>query len=355
MNSYLKKKQIKKFNPNGVASKGKLFGLPFTPETAEIVIIPVPWDVTTSFKDGTSLGPNAILNVSSQIDLHIPDIPDAWKMGIAMLPIDEEWMKKNSEARKYAVQYIRYLEGEEVKLKYKDINIILKNINALSDNINDWVYARSAEILDANKIPAVLGGDHSSPYGLIKAINDRHEDFAVLQIDAHADLRHAYEGFNHSHASIMNNALALDNVSRLIQVGIRDLCEQEHEKINNDTRIITFFDQQIKKQMLEGVLWSTIVHDIIDKLPDQIYISLDIDGLDPTLCPNTGTPVPGGMSFDQLIYLLKSIAESGKKILGFDICEVSGNQGEWDAIVGSRLLYYLSIITGVSNKLLQMS
>jgi agmatinase len=355
MNSYLKKKQIKKFDPNAVAQKGKLFGLPFTPETAEIVVIPVPWDVTTSFKDGASLGPSAILDVSSQIDLHIPHIPDSWKLGITMLPIDNEWLKKNNEARKYALQYIRYLEGGELKLEDKEIHIISKNINALSVNINDWVYAKSKEILDSDKIPVVLGGDHSSPYGLMRAIDENQSDFGVLHIDAHADLRPAYEGFTHSHASIMYNLLELDHVSKLVQIGIRDLCEQENEYIINDSRIRTFFDHNIKNQLFEGIRWSLIVDEIIDELPDNIYLSLDVDGLDPSLCPNSGTPVPGGLSFDQLTYLLDKIAESGKRIIAFDICEVAGNQGEWDAIVGSRLLYYLSIITGVSNKLLQMS
>ena len=353
MNTYLKKKQIKKFNPNGVGQKGTLFGLPFTPETAEIIIIPVPWDVTTSFKDGASLGPKAILDVSPQIDLFLPYIPDAWQMGISMLPIDQEWMKNNSQARVFAAQYIKHLEGSGIKLKDKEAHLIIKNINALSDNINDWVYNKSVEILQDGKIPVVLGGDHSSPYGLMKAISDKYESFGVLQIDAHADLRKSYEGFKHSHASIMSNLLELDNVSNLIQVGIRDYCEAENEVMKTDRRIVTFLDREIKQQTFEGVLWNSVVNQIVNELPDDLYITLDIDGLDPALCPGTGTPVPGGLSFDQLIFLLDRIALSGKRIIGFDLCEVSGNQGEWDAIVGSRILYYLSNITGVSNKLLQ--
>jgi agmatinase len=352
MNSYLKKKQIKKFDPNGVGQKGHLFGLPFTTETAEVVVIPVPWDVTTSFNDGTSLGPRAILDVSPQIDLYLPGIPDAWQLGISMLPIEEGWVKKNQEARKYAVEYIRYLEGDGVELKDKDINLILKNINALSGNINEWVRNRSREILEAGKIPAVLGGDHSSPLGLMQAVNDKNRSFGVLQIDAHADLRPAYEGFTHSHASIMHNMLELDHVEKLVQVGIRDFCEQEASVMKSDARIVTFLDHELKKQAFEGVLWSSQVYQIIEELPDDIYITLDIDGMEPYYCPGTGTPVPGGLSYNQLIYLFDKIAASGKRILGFDICEVSGNQGEWDAIVGSRILYYLSNITGITNKLL---
>jgi len=353
MSTYLKKKQIKKFNPNGVGQKGTLFGLPFTPETAEINVIPVPWDVTTSFNDGASRGPKAILDVSSQIDLFLPRIPKAWQLGISMLPIDEEWMENNNQARKFAAQYIKHLEGNDVKLEDKEINVIIKNINALSENINEWVYKKSMDVLGDGKIPAVLGGDHSSPFGLMKAINDKHDSFGVLQIDAHADLRRSYEGFSHSHASIMYNLLKLDNVNNLVQLGIRDFCEQENEIMKTDRRIVTFLDNEIKKQTFEGVLWSSIVNQVINELPDNIYITLDIDGLNPALCPGTGTPVPGGLSFEQLIFLFDKIAGSGKRIIGFDVCEVSGNQGDWDAIVGSRILYYLANITGVTNKLLQ--
>jgi agmatinase len=353
MSSLLKKKQIQKFDPNGVGQKGRLFGLPFTPETAEVVVIPVPWDVTASFTDGTSLGPKAILDVSSQIDLYLPNIPNAWQLGISMLPIDAGWVKENRRARKHATEYIKYLEeADGTGQSDRDINLILNNINALSRNINEWVHGRSCELLEAGKIPAVVGGDHSSPLGLMQAVSGMNNAFGVLQIDAHADLRPAYEGFTHSHASIMHNLLELDHVEKLVQLGIRDFCEQEASVMESNPRIVTFFDHELKKQEFEGVSWSAQVAQIIEELPDDIYITVDIDGLEAYYCPGTGTPVPGGLSYSQLIYLFDKIAASGKRILAFDICEVCGNQGQWDAIVGSRILYYLSSITGISNKLL---
>ena len=127
-----KKRQIREFDPNGVGQEGKLFGLPFDHETSEVIVIPVPWDVTTSFKDGASLGPEMILKVSSQIDLFLHRIPDAWKLGITMLPIDDEWISKNNQARKYAIEYIKYLEGKSIQLSDKEIEVILHNINSLS-------------------------------------------------------------------------------------------------------------------------------------------------------------------------------------------------------------------------------
>jgi len=352
MNSYPKNKLIKNFDPNGVGQAGKLFGLPFDQETSEIIVIPVPWDVTTSYKDGASLGPEAILKASSQIDLFLHRIPDAWKLGITMLPIDDDWISKNNEARKYAKAYIEQLESNSTLLSDTDSRLILKNINTLSNGINNWVFVTSKDILAANKIPVVVGGDHSSPFGLMKAISASNDEFGVLQIDAHADLRPSYEGFKFSHASIMHNLLTFENVSTLVQVGIRDVCEQEHGIMENDSRIITFYDAFMARERFDGVLWSHQVDEIVDSLPDNIYISLDIDGLEQFYCPSTGTPVPGGMSYNQLIYLFERIMDSGKKILAFDICEVSGTKGEWDAIVGSRLLYNLANVTAVTQKLL---
>ena len=351
MTSYAKKKQIKKFDPNGVGQKGRLFGLPFTKETAEIVVIPVPWDVTTSFKDGASLGPQSVLNVSTQIDLVMPGIKDAWKFGICMLPIDDEWIVKNDQARKFAKEYIKFLEGEPIELSGKDIDLILQNINKLSYKINEWVYSKSTELLKENKMPVVLGGDHSAPYGLMLAISNHYKEFGVLQIDAHADLRPAYEGFKFSHASIMHNLLKMGNVTKLVQVGIRDFCEQEQEVMMGDKRITTFYDEQLAKERFEGATWKEQVDRILSALPDNIYISLDVDGLEQIYCPGTGTPVPGGLSFNQLIYLFERVIESGKTIISFDICEISGKNGDWDAIVGSRLLYNLSNFAAVTQKI----
>src|SRR5690606_2133030 len=119
---------------------------------------------------------------------------------------------------------------------------------------------------------------------------------AVLQIDAHADLRRAYEGFQYSHASIMYNILEeIPAVTKLVQVGIRDYCDEEFEAITKSQgRIVTFFDRDLKAGAYQGKTWDQQTDEIIRELPERIYISFDIDGLDPKLCPNTGTPVPGG-------------------------------------------------------------
>jgi len=184
-----------------------------------------------------------------------------------------------------------------------------------------------------------LGGDQSTPLGLSKALSKKYDDIGILHIDAHADLRNAYEGFEFSHASIMFNAIKMPQVSRLVQLGIRDYCEAEVQLIQSDPRIHTYFDREIKHREYSGENWAGICHEIIGKLPEKVYISLDIDGLDPKLCPNTGTPVPGGLEFEQVLFLVEKLTASGRKVIGFDLNEVSPGEDEWDANVAARLLY----------------
>jgi agmatinase len=188
---------------------------------------------------------------------------------------------------------------------------------------------------------------------MIQALAEQNENFGILQIDAHADLREAYEGFEFSHASIMYNALKIKQVQKLVQVGIRDYCEEELNLIKNSSdRIKTFFDRDIKYAQYNGDSWDRICNRIVSELPDKVYLSFDIDGLDPKLCPNTGTPVAGGFEAEQVLYLLERLVNSGKKIIGFDINEVSpGDEGgDWDANVAARLLFRIVNLTALSQE-----
>jgi agmatinase len=184
----------------------------------------------------------------------------------------------------------------------------------------------------------------------LKALSEIHTDgFGVLQIDAHCDLRDAYEGFTHSHASIFFNALKIPAIQKLVQVGVRDYCEDELRYINNSNgRIKTFFDQDLKERQFNGVNWNVLCDEIVDTLPQKIYISFDIDGLDPKFCPDTGTPVPGGFELQEVFYLFKKVVQSGRKIIGFDINEVGG-EFEWDGNVGARAVYKMIALLGKSQ------
>ena len=198
---------------------------------------------------------------------------------------------------------------------------------------------------------ALLGGDHSTPLGLLQALAEKHPQFGILQIDAHFDLRKAFEGFTHSHASIMYNALDLPQVHKLVQVGIRDYCQEEVDVVAQyPGRIHCFYDRDLRRSVLHGENWWTICKRIVHSLPKEVYISFDIDGLDPSLCPNTGTPVPGGLQWEEVLMLLETIVESGRKIIGFDLVEVSGaTENEWDAIIGARMLFKLCNLTMASQ------
>jgi agmatinase len=337
-----------KFDPNGPGIQGQLFGLPFTPETAELIVVPVPWEVTVSYHGGASLGPAAILDASTQVDLFMKDIPEAWKLGISMLPIPQGMEQESARLRELAGQYLSRLDANGVVAAEEPL---LQKINESCENLNIYIKNIVTKLMRDGKMVALLGGDHSIPLGYLRALPNFYARFGILQIDAHADLRKAYQGFAYSHASIMHNALKIPAVNRLIQVGIRDLCEEESEMIHRARgRIVTFFDEDIKGAMYAGKTWDNICDKIIEVLPENIYISFDIDGLDPKLCPNTGTPVAGGLEFFQVVHLLKRIVVAGKRIIGFDLNEVApARDNDWDANVGARLLYQLASWTAVTR------
>lgn len=338
-----KAEKIAAFDPNGIGlENGHFIGLPFDEEDAKTVLLPVPWDVTVSFSEGTSTGPQNILECSPQLDLYDVEMPEAWKAGIYFRQPDEDWLEKNNALRPFAKQYIEFLEkggNPSTNSEYKSIQ---QKINQASFELNDWVYTQSKNLMEKGKRVGVIGGEHSVPLGFIQALSERHEDFGILQIDAHQDLREAYEGFECSHASIFYNVLKINNVKKLVQVGIRDHCEAEMNLAYAEKeRVSVWLNQSIKEYILSGKNYLELCEKIIAPLPQKVYISFDIDGLSPDLCPNTGTPVPGGLSFDEANILIKKLVESGRQIIGFDLCEVAGVGHEWDGNVGARVLYKL--------------
>ena len=348
-----KQKKIDRFNPNAVGEvNANLFGLPFTTDEAGIVIIPVPWEVTVSYGGGTAAGPRAVFDASFQVDLYDPLVKDAWKVGIAMDVIPELIEEKSVKHRKQAIHFIEQFTLGNTPEKDSGQLTIVEEVNQACREMNSWVRDRVMFFLEKGKVVGLLGGDHSTPLGMMQALGERFGDFGVLQIDAHADLRQAFEGFEFSHASIMFNALKNSKVKKLVQVGIRDYCDAEVNIIRaSNGRVATFFDRDIKHAQYNGETWASICDRIINELPEHVYLSFDIDGLDPKLCPNTGTPVAGGFEVDQILFLLERLIQTDKKIIAFDINEVSPGEDEWDANVGARLLYRIANLVGKSNGL----
>jgi agmatinase len=335
------------FDPNSVGLKSNnIFGLPFSEEQSELVLLPVPWEVTVSYRTGTARGPENIFNAAMQVDLYDPDVLDGWKKGFYMLPIDKNIRTKSDYLRQCVELIISHMvEGGAVE-DNAQLSEKLIEINEGGKMMLDWVHEMTSNLLKNGKKVGLVGGDHSTPLGFIKAISEVHPDFGILQIDAHADLREAYEGFVYSHASIMYNVVTtIPQMKKLVQVGIRDYCDEELQMINESNgRIVTFFDKDIKTREYEGDTWKAICTDIVAALPQKVYISFDIDGLDPKLCPNTGTPVPGGFEAEQIFYLFRLVKQSGREIIGFDVNEVSSGHHSGDgidAITGARVLYKL--------------
>lgn len=343
---------VEKFDPNSVGNpNNNIFGLPTTEENSRLVILPVPWEVTVSYGAGTARAPEAICKASFQVDLFDSEIPDAWQQGFYVRNIDRKILMKSDYLRKEAELYIDYIsKGDDVNAN-QFMTRTLKEVNEGSLFLNNWVYEQTRALLAKNKLVALLGGDHSSPLGFYKAIAEQYPDFGILQIDAHCDLREAYEGFNYSHASIMYNALnEVPQISKLVQAGIRDLGSDEFDYIRNSNgRVISYFDRDIKYRQYEGETWKQIVEEIIGQLPQNVYISFDIDGLDRKLCPHTGTPVPGGFETEEVFYLFKKLLDSGRKLIGFDLVEVGISENDWNANVGARVLYKLCNLLVASN------
>lgn len=325
------------FDPDAAAGAGSgIYGLPFTPDEARVVIVPVPFEATTSYGGGTSRGPEAVLEASKQVDLFDAELGKPYEAGIAMLDVPKKIARWNREAKELAKPVVK-AGGATTK----STRAAAEKVNGISEKVNDWVYATTKSLLDAGKMPVTLGGDHSVPFGAIRAYAETYPGLGILHLDAHADLRDAYEGFTWSHASIFHNVMTrLDGVARLVQVGVRDLGLAEQAMIDNSHgRIVTFHDTRLAARKEEGEPFARIADEIAAALPDVVYLSWDIDGLDPTLCPSTGTPVPGGLSWNEAIALLRALLRANKRIAGLDLCEIAPGETEWDANVGARLLY----------------
>ena len=349
-----KQEIINSFDPSqpGLA-EATIFGLPFTAQQSEIIIIPVPWEVTVSYGSGASLGPQAILEASFQVDLCHQDFPELWKLGMYYAEIPSHWHKNSNKYKELAQPIIQALEKGEDLNNNPTLLTNLESINLECRNLHTEVKEQVLFWMNQGKKVVLLGGDHSTPLGYYEALATKHEDFGILHLDAHMDLRIAYEGFTYSHASIMYNALQIPNISKIVQVGIRDFCQQEVDNVVKENgRVIVHTDSDLKTAYFDGITWKQQCDKIISELPNKVAISLDIDGMYPWYCPNTGTPVPGGFSFEQATYLFNKLAASEKEIIGFDLVEVApGENDDWDGNVGARMLFHLCGILAKNNGL----
>lgn len=323
------------FDPDAAITNGALFGLPHGREDAGVVVIPVPFDATASYGTGSARGPAAIRDASAQIDLHDTTFGDIWRRGIFMEPEPEDIAALSEQTRALTGPIINKGGPDD-----RDADAISR-IDDAGEQVRSHVRDRVAAALAEDRFPVVLGGEHSVSLGAIEAAAEA-GPIGVFQIDAHADLRKSYEGFRYSHASVIRNVLELcPNVASVSQVGIRDLSRGERDYAARSGRVRMYHDDAIASRLATGLLYDVIPSEIISGLPDRVYLTVDIDGLDPSLCPSTGTPVPGGLSWRELTLLLRKLKRSGKTVVGADLVEVAPGPTEWDANVGARVLYRL--------------
>lgn len=323
------------FDPDAPAGGDGLFGLPHGPDLARVVVIPVPFEATASYGKGTAKAPERVLDASRQVDLFDAQTGEPWRAGIAMLPVDPRIIELDAAASADASVVIA--AGGAHTAEHE---AAVQRVNAAGAEVNSRVYDAAKALMARGKIVGVLGGDHSAPFGAIRAAAERHPGLGILHVDAHADLREAYEGFTWSHASILFNVHEkIQGIGHIVQMGIRDFGKAEAKRIDAWPDVTTFTDAELAWEQASGESFMRIAARAVKRLPPKVWVTFDIDGLDPALCPATGTPVPGGLSWREALLLLQLLSEE-HEIVGFDLCEVG--DAEWDANVGARLLYKLA-------------
>ncbi len=311
------------------AAPGTAFDLGMSPGEARVLVIPVPWEATVSGGTGTVDGPRAALAASEEMDLHDPAAGEAWRCGIAALPEPGGLRERSGAALALAA---RAREGDRTAAR---------RVDALAAGVVDWVADAVDRTLASGRVPLVLGGEHGLSPGAHRAAAAHAPGLGILHVDAHADLRDSYEGMRFSHASALARTLELPGVARLVQVGLRDVAPAEVRAARAaGDRVAWFDDDTIGRRTLAGEPFLEIAREVVGALPGTVWVSLDVDGLDPALCPGTGTPVPGGLSFREISCLLGEISRSGRRLLGADVVEVG--PGPADGRVAARLLYRLA-------------
>ena len=258
---------------------------------ARAVVLPVPYDFTTTYQGGTRQGPDAILAASRNMELWDEEIGAIYRSGIHTLPA----LEPAAEGPAAMVERVERAVG--------------------------W-------ILDQGKLPAILGGEHSITTGSVRAAARRHAGLSVLQIDAHADMRDEYLGTPHSHACVMRR---VREIVPAASVGIRSLGEEEASYLERHRQPIWSVRQF---RSLER-RWDPI----LSALTDQVFITFDLDGLDPSVLPATGTPEPGGLDWYEAVDLLAAVARRSR-IVGFDVVELAPIPGQVASdFLAARLAY----------------
>lgn len=269
-------------------------------DRVKFIVIPIPYEKTTTYIKGTALGPNAIIDASANMELYDEELDKniAEKVGIATLD-----------------SVVTNETGEKMVEKVK--NVCLK-------------------VLNDKKIPVVLGGEHSISLGCVLAAKKKYKNLSVLQLDAHADLRDSYEDSIYNHACVMKRVRKHCDV---VQVGIRSLCDEE-AKLIKEKKLNVFFAHEMRKKKFTKKISS--------QLKENVFITIDMDFFDPSLIPSVGTPEPGGFFWYETLDFLREVIKE-KNIVGFDVVELCPNKtNKTPDFVTAKFIY--KIIGYISEK-----
>lgn len=330
---------------------GCYFGDATSPVDADVVIVSAPWSVTSDYGRGATYTPDAIIDVSLGKELYDATTGVSIEGRIATAEIDYNIQESSEQLGRDAERVMRSYDvtergvGDYITHKVANVN---EGFAAMHKSIYKQVKYWSLQ----GKRVAVVGGDHSVAFGAIKALSENNDDMGVLFIDAHADYSREVEPFNFSHRTIARDIIeSIPSVTRLVEVGVRDVDKSEAEQLGSNEKVSVFYAERLMAKRFEGCCWGDLCREIVALLPQKVYVSLDIDALKIEFCNNTNAPTPGGMTFDEVVYLVNTVVESGREIVGFDISEVvTSLDNKMDAIVGARLLAKLSVAMVRSGK-----
>ena len=279
-----------------LSQPGNFAGLPpqySNYKSSRVTVLPVPYDSTTEWHSGTRSGPGSIIEASYYLEWFDLELGrELYSMGISTLP---------------------------------GIEPVLDSPEAMAGR----VYSAAEALLDEGKFIVMLGGEHSISYGSIRACSQKFANFSVLQLDAHSDLRDQYLGTKYGHGCVIRRALEICPVT---QVGIRSMSLEEHDFVKAN-KLTPFFMEQGRDRLCHS--------DIINSLSENVYVTIDLDVLDPSIMAAVGTPEPGGMGWSEILSLLRAVAEK-RKIVGFDLVELCPGQGPSScSFLAAKLAYKL--------------
>jgi agmatinase len=267
-------------------AEGTFLGLPESDEAADVVILSVPYELTTSYGQGTCDGPKAALQASSQVELYDPLLPEDLPCGF-ILHTAQPW------------------DGEGGSLE--------DQLAGITNYVSQY----------GSAFPVILGGEHGMLPAILRSVSERVDlsDLTLIQIDAHADLRDELEGDSNSHACAARRSLDL-GVGKILQIGIRAFAREEAAFVADDGRVESWLARDILNPCGGEATWLKWLN-TLSELEGPVWLTLDIDGLDPAYVPTTGTPVPGGLAFWQVVETIETIsAAPSVKWIGADVNEI---------------------------------